>query len=184
MNYWQGKNIRLRALEPSDAEFFYKWDLEESEMGRNLDRVWQPVSLESQKRWTERDSAKEPGDEFFFVIENLAGETAGSVATHHCDHRAGVFSYGLGVRANFQRRGYASEAIRMVLRYFFEELRYQKVYVEVHSDNPASIRLHESLGFQLEGRQRRTVYSGGRFHDTLLYGMTAEEFGEQNQTPK
>jgi len=23
MNYWQGKKIRLRSIEPSDAEYFY-----------------------------------------------------------------------------------------------------------------------------------------------------------------
>ncbi len=175
MNYWQGKNIRLRALEPSDAESFYTWDMD-SDMGRYLDRVWQPVSLELQKRWTERDSAKQPGDEFFFVIENQAGEMVGSLSTHHCDPRSGVFSYGIAVKADFKRRGYASEAIRMVLRYFFEELRYQKVNVEIHSDNNASAKLHEALGFTLEGRLRRSIYSGGQFLDSLLYGMTAEEF--------
>jgi RimJ/RimL family protein N-acetyltransferase len=179
MNYWQGKNIRLRAIEPSDAESFYAWDLD-SDMGRYLDRVWPPVSLESQKRWTERDSAKDPEketrDEIFFVIENLAGEMVGMLNTHHCEPRSGVFSYGVAVQADFKRRGYASEAIRMVLRYFFEELRYQKVNVEIHSDNNASAKLHEALGFQLEGRMRRTIYSGGQFLDNLLYGMTAEEF--------
>ena len=175
MNYWQGKNIRLRALEPSDAVSFYAWD-QDSDMGRYLDRVWQPVSLESQKRWTERASAQEPGDEFFFVIENQAGEMVGSISTHHCDHRNGVFSYGVAVQADFQRRGYASEAIRMVLRYFFEEQRYQKANVEIHSDNNASAKLHEALGFQLEGRVRRSVFSGWQVLDNLLYGMTAEEF--------
>ncbi len=183
MNYWQGKNIRLRAIEPSDAVSFYAWD-QDSDMGRYLDRVWQPVSLELQKRWTERASAQEPGDEFFFVIENQAGETVGSISTHHCDRRTGVFSYGVAVQVDFQRRGYASEAIRMVLRYFFEELRYQKVNVEIHSDNPASAHLHELLGFQLEGRVRRSVYSSGLFLDNLIYGMTAEEFRGTNQTPR
>ena len=183
MNYWQGKNIRLRAIEPSDAVSFYAWD-QDSDMGRYLDRVWQPVSLESQKRWTERASAQEPGDEFFFVIENQAGEMVGSISSHHCDRRTGVFSYGVAVQADFQRRGYGSEAIRMVLRYFFEELRYQKVNVEIHSDNPASAHLHESLGFQLEGRVRRSVYSGGQFLDNLIYGMTTEEFRGSTQTPR
>jgi len=183
MNYWQGKNIRLRALEPSDAVSFYTWDLD-SDMGRFLDRVWQPVSLESQKRWTERDSTKEPGDEFFFVIENQAGETVGMVNTHHCDHRSGVFSYGVAVMADFQRHGYASEAIRMVLRYFFDEQRYQKVNVQIHSNNDASVKLHEALGFQLEGRVRRAIYSGGQYYDELHYGMTVEEFRRADQTPR
>lgn len=176
MNYWQGKNILLRALEPTDAAAFYEWD-KDSDMGRFLDRVWQPVSLESQRRWTERAATLEPGDNFFFVIENLQqGELVGSLNTHDCDRRTGTFSYGVAVRAAHQRRGYAAEAIRMVLRYFFEELRYQKATVHVHSDNPASAALHERLGFQLEGRLRCTVFKGGKYLDDLVYGLTVEEF--------
>ena len=65
----------------------------------------------------------------------------------------------------------------MVLRYYFRELRYQKATVNVFSFNEASARLHESLGFQLEGRLRRTVFTDGELFDELIYGITVEEFG-------
>ncbi|MCO5217357.1 MAG: GNAT family N-acetyltransferase [Thermomicrobiales bacterium] len=42
---------------------------------------------------------------------------------------------------------------------------------------PAS-KLHEKLGFVLEGRKRRHGYSHGQFHDMLLFGMTDDEFRE------
>ena len=183
MNYWQGKSILLRAIEPGDAATFYEWD-KDSDMGRFLDRVWPPVSLESQRRFTERTSAQEPGDNFFYVIENLQGETVGMINTHDCDRRSGTFAYGVAVRAAHQRRGYAVEAIRMVLHYYFEELRYQKVTVHIHSNNPASAALHENLGFQLEGRLRRTVFDGGQFVDDLVYGLTMEEFNDGNRNEK
>jgi RimJ/RimL family protein N-acetyltransferase len=105
-------------------------------MGRNLDRLWQPISLELQRRWEQNESAKDLSDNFFFVIENLAGEMVGSISVHDCDKRTGAFSYGVTVKSEHQRKGYASEAVRMVMRYFFEELRYHKVTVHIHSDNP------------------------------------------------
>ena len=80
------------------------------------------------------------------------------------------------IRREHQRRGYASEAIALVLRYYFQELRYQKASVRAYSFNEPSIRLHERLGFQLEGRLRREVYTEGRYFDVLVFGMTAEEF--------
>jgi hypothetical protein len=46
----------------------------------------------------------------------------------------------------------------------------------VYSFNDASIRLHESLGFQREGRWRRMGYSEGQYFDHLFYGLTVEEF--------
>ncbi|MCB0159546.1 MAG: GNAT family N-acetyltransferase [Caldilineaceae bacterium] len=46
----------------------------------------------------------------------------------------------------------------------------------VYSNNPVSQALHERLGFQLEGRLRRIIYTHGRFFDELYYGITDDEF--------
>jgi RimJ/RimL family protein N-acetyltransferase len=63
-----------------------------------------------------------------------------------------------------------------MLRYYFGELRYQKVVAEVYGFNDDSISFHESLGFVLEGRLRQMIYTGGEYHDMLMFGMTSEEF--------
>jgi RimJ/RimL family protein N-acetyltransferase len=176
MNVWQGSRVRLRAVEPSDADVHYLWN-QDSEMPRGLDFVWPPSSRESQRRWAEQASTRKPeNDALELVVETLDGEHAGTINAHHCDRRVGCFSYGVAIRPEHQGRGYASEAILLLLRYFFEELRYQKCTVEVYDFNQASIRLHERLGFQLEGRLRRTVFTRGRHYDTLMYGLTVEEF--------
>ncbi|HEX5943871.1 MAG TPA: GNAT family protein, partial [Anaerolineales bacterium] len=65
-----------------------------------------------------------------------------------------------------------------VLRYYFRELRYQKVTIMIYSFNERSIRLHEKLGFKLEGRLRRMVYTNGTFYDELFFGMIIEEFDQ------
>jgi RimJ/RimL family protein N-acetyltransferase len=136
-----------------------------------------PTSQESVKTWAEAQSKQPPTDDNFrFQIENIAGELVGTLNTHNCNPRNGTFSYGVAVRSEHQRKGYAAEAIRLVLRYYFEERRYQKVTVEVYSFNAPSIRLHEALGFTLEGRLRRMHYAGGAYHDVLVYGLTREEF--------
>jgi len=62
------------------------------------------------------------------------------------------------------------------MRYYFQELRYQKVTVHIYSFAEPSVKLHESLGFQLEGRIRRAVFTNGQYFDELIYGLTKEEF--------
>jgi RimJ/RimL family protein N-acetyltransferase len=57
-----------------------------------------------------------------------------------------------------------------------QELRYQKVTVHIYSFAEPSVKLHESLGFQLEGRIRRAVFTNGQYFDELIYGLTKEEF--------
>lgn len=175
-NIWQGKRARLRAVEPADWEVFYDWN-QDSDMARRLYHVPFPQSREAVRLWVERLSTQEPqGDAFHFAIENLAGELVGSIATHDCDRRNGTLSYGLNVRREHRRQGYAAEAITILLRYYFLELRYQKATVQVYSFNQASIRLHEKLGFQREGRLRRMVFTEGQYVDAHVRGLTVEEY--------
>ena len=53
------------------------------------------------------------------------------------------------------------------------------MHASVYSFNQPSQKLHESLGFTLEGRLRRMIYTNGEFHDLLMYGITKEEFEAQ-----
>jgi RimJ/RimL family protein N-acetyltransferase len=175
-NYWQGERVRLRAIEPEDAPIFQAWN-DDQETSRNMDFIWPPGSLAAQRQWAEETAKKKPvNDEIFLVIENRAGDIVGIINSHSCDRRVGNFKYGVAIRPEHRQRGYASEAIRLLLAYFFHELRYQKVTVDVYSFNPASVSLHERLGFIQEGRLRRVLYTGGQHHDMFVFGMTVEEF--------
>lgn len=176
--YWEGKLVRLRAMELEDAEHFYHLNLER-DVDRSLEMVYPPSSMAGQRAWVE-DAAKQgfgENKEFKFQIEDLtSGHLVGSIDTHHCNPRQGTFEYGLSVREQHRNKGYASEAILLVLRYYFFELRFRKAEPGVFAFNPASIRLHEKLGFVLEGTRRQHGYSHGEFHDLHLYGMTEDEF--------
>lgn len=173
---WQGERVRLRAIEPADWSAYFAWNQDDGQ-ARSLSDVPFPQSEEAVRQWAARESTRQPEeDSFRFVIENGAGEVVGDLTAHHCDRRVGAFSYGVSIRREQRRNGYAAEAIRLALRYYFQELRYQKATVHVYSFNEASARLHEALGFTLEGRIRRTVYTNGAHFDELVYGITAEEF--------
>jgi RimJ/RimL family protein N-acetyltransferase len=176
MNFWQTNKIRLRAIEPSDAATFNQWNMD-SERARMLDFLWPPSTLSFNQSWAEETSRRKmDNDCFHWLIETLDGIPVGSISTHDCSPHNGTFSYGIDVAEEHRGKGYATEAIKLVTRYYFEERRYQKVNVQIHDDNPASIRLHEKIGFQLEGTLRRMVFTRGQFHDVLLYGITKEEF--------
>lgn len=175
-NLWQGEKVRLRAIEPEDWEAFRAFDAD-TEMARLGWRVGFPHSVAESQQWAaEQSAAGMKDDRRRLAIETLAGTLVGSANVHCADARNGVFEYGIALGAAYRRRGYASEAIRLLLAYYFRELRYQKALVTVYAFNEPSIRLHEKLGFQLEGRLRRMVFSGGALHDELVFGMTAEEF--------
>jgi len=176
--YWVGKVVRLRGIEPHDAEYHFALNQQRG-VDRNQDQVFPPGSLARTRKWAEAASEVgfKDGDAFLFEIESLAtGEVVGSIDMHDMNARVGVLSYGIAIHEDHRRKGYASDAVCLVLRYYFLERRYQKANVGVFSFNQGSMTLHERLGFKLEGRQRRTTYTAGEFHDMLWYGMTVEEF--------
>ncbi len=179
INIFQGKRVRLRAVEPGDWEAHWQWD-HDTEGARMGYEIPFPGTASGTQVWAERESKRAPeNDVFRFQIETLDGVQVGTINTNNCDLRCGTFSYGLAVMEQHQRKGYASEAVRLVLRYYFDERRYQKCTVLVYAFNEPSQRLHERLGFTLEGRLRRMIYSAGESHDALYYGITKEEFADR-----
>ena len=176
MNYWKGEHVELRGLEIGDAPFFYEWN-KEMDTQKNLDHIWFPSSMLRQEKWVEKQALKSiEGDSYFFVIANKEGEKVGMIHAKDCDQKNGNFSYGVGILEGQRQRGYASAAIQMVLRYYFQELRYHKAQVSIYEFNEASIHLHRKLGFQEEGRLREMIYGGNAFHDVLKFGLLKREF--------
>lgn len=175
-NIFEGGLVRLSAISAASWEIYYRWSLD-TQSAHHLYEIPFPSSPDRVRTWVEAAAKTEPaGEDFDFRIERLDGEMVGAIGTHHCNLRFGTFMYGLAIMREHQRKGYASEAIRLLLRYYFQERRYQKVNIEIYSFNEPSIRLHENLGFVQEGRLRRSVYTQGQYFDKLQYGMTCEEF--------
>lgn len=175
-NGWEGERVRLRApeLRDLDALVALERDAELTYLG-SLMRP--PRGTEEVRRWIEDPSKQSPpGDDVFLVIETLDGDFAGTISTRDARHRLGNFDYGISIVREQQGKGYGNEALRLLLAYFFGELRYLKANGQVFAFNEASQRFHERFGFQLEGRIRDGWYANGRSHDVLWYGMTAAEF--------
>jgi RimJ/RimL family protein N-acetyltransferase len=150
--FWETDHIRLRQVEPADWEIFYEWDFD-SQMLRNLDDLPFPKSRERYKHEVQNESKEAvKDDKLMLMIDEIeTGTVAGSIDSHSTNRRVGTFAYGLVIRPEYRRKGYATEAILLLLKYFFEELRYQKCTVTIHEWNTASINLHERMGFVKEG---------------------------------
>jgi RimJ/RimL family protein N-acetyltransferase len=175
-NIWAGSKVRLRPVLPTDWEKFHNNDFD-SEGARLCDVIHFPRSEERTKSWAEYQSSKEPnGDNVMLAIETLDGELVGSINTNSCDTRHGTFKYGVAIFREHWRKGYASEAVMILIRFYFEELRYQKVTVHVYAFNESSIALQEYLGFVQEGKLRNMIFTKGQYFDEFLYGLTKSEY--------
>ncbi len=177
--FWQGDKVRLRPFRAEDAP--NKWrEWTDTEARRFLESQTDlpPVSL---AEYTEQmqagaDFRDRSPDRIGFAIETLAGEFVGWINLFIGEGRHGTFSFGLGIFREYQRQGYASEAIRIILRYGFNELRCHKCNSACLASNLASAEMHRKLGFREEGRRREIFFIAGRYEDELVFGMLKEEY--------
>ena len=175
-NCWQGNLIRLRAVELEDWKYCLAWD-KDIEFSQFTDELLFPDSPERLGKWISELATTEPWkQECRLMIENSEGLCVGTINSHTCNTRAGTFQYGIYVQPEHPRKEYGTEAIQLLLSYFFHELRYQKVNVTIHGFNEGSIGFHRKLGFLEEGRLRRMVFANSRYDDEVIFGMTVEEF--------
>lgn len=183
-NVWTGRLVRLRAVEPGDWEVFRSFDENTADMRRS-DKIHPPRSAVRQRERAEQTALKNPdGDAFVLAIEALAdGALVGSVSTALVDHRAGRFMYGIALGSEHHRRGYATDAVPLLLNFMFGERRFHKCEASVWAFNEPSLALHRKLGFTEEGRLRDHEFFAGRHHDVVLFGLTAPEFAARHPFP-
>ena len=48
-------------------------------------------------------------------------------------------------------------------------------------ENIASAKMMQSIGCKLEGTSRECVFMNGKYHDRLIFGLTANEYFETIQ---
>ncbi len=177
-NFWRGEKIRLRAVEQRDLdEIMTSAEEPDTELERFEDSIGYPQSREAQRDEL-RGLAKSIGkrDFLFFIIEDLRGQKVGYINSFDCVRRNGTFKYAIVIKQPFWRMGYGREAVLLLLRFFFRELRYQKCTALVYSFNQRSIHFHEALGFRFEGRLRNMYFTDGEYFDELYFGLTAAEW--------
>ncbi|MES9519845.1 GNAT family N-acetyltransferase [Streptomyces capoamus] len=172
---WTGERVRLRAIEPDDWTAFARF----ADDGRPEGRLELPRSAESHRAWAKQQAVAEGGgDRFRLAVETTAGkELVGTVGSHRTGSCSGWFECDVMIGAEHRRRGYAAEALALLLRYMFAERRYHKCLAVIFARNEASLALMRRLGFTEEGRLREHVFFAGRHHDLVLMGLLADEFG-------
>lgn len=68
-------------------------------------------------------------------------------------------------------KAYMDEALRALLSYGFNDLKFNRVEADIDPRNEASARSLERLGFRKEGHLRERWIVGDEVSDTALYGL-------------
>jgi RimJ/RimL family protein N-acetyltransferase len=175
---WIGAQTQLRAYEPDDADPLPLYA--HSPDQRSSWQIMPPPSRVATRKAFEDNAEKLPAADAvelnLVIARNEDNLMVGQINVHDADQINGTFAYGVGIHPEHKGNGYAAEAILLILRFTFDERRFQKCEAQVYDYNSASSTLHRKLGFVEEGRLRRHLFLAGQYHDVLNFGMTADEF--------
>lgn len=83
---------------------------------------------------------------------------------------------GYAVGKPYAGQGYMREAIQLVLRYAFTDLRLHRVEANIQPDNRASIALASGAGFRREGFSPRYLKIAGRWRDHERWAILADDW--------
>lgn len=90
-------------------------------------------------------------------------------------HGSGFIRLGIG-DAKDRKQGYGTEALRLLLRYAFNELNLHRLTAVIPEYNEAALRLFQKAGFTEEVRRREAVNRDGQRWDLLHLGILSAEW--------
>ena len=89
----------------------------------------------------------------------------------------GVCEIGYCYGEKFWNKGYATESLKAVIKYLFEEIGFEVIYANYMNNNPGSGRVMEKSGMKKEGVLRgRIIDKDGIRNDLISYSITNEEY--------
>ncbi len=175
-NLFQGRLVRLAAPVPADAARFAEWN-NDSEYLRQMDTDYARPRNE-QDFVEETQALRSDSNGVLFHIHTLAEDRMiGFVAIHGIEwnNQAGKISIGIG-DPEYRGQGYGTDAMRLALRYAFEELNLHRLGLNVNANNPGAIRVYEKLGFRHEGVVREAIHRDAEWVDRLYMGLLRSEW--------
>lgn len=171
---WADEVVRLTALDPAEAEIVARWsrDTEYHRLSDNDCAYPQPAK--KAREWLERDS----DHRFNFLIRTRTDDRLiGGIGLWIESWAHGEAWVGIGIgERDYWGNGYGTEAMRLILRFAFDELNLQRVSLGVYAYNPRAIRSYEKAGFRREGVVRGDCHRDGQHWDSVFMGILREEW--------
>ncbi|MCQ4085383.1 GNAT family N-acetyltransferase [Saccharibacillus sp. JS10] len=178
-----GEKVQLRPFEESDGNRMLKIlaevDVQRLTGSVHNDQEALKVRTDEEKQkvlaWYSSRNAQE--DRLDLAIVDMAsGQIVGEAVFNEYEEYANNASFRILIGSDGQGKGLGTEAIALFLKYGFEKLGLNRIWLEVYSFNPRAERVYIKSGFVLEGVRREDFKYDGQYIDTKIYGMLRSDY--------
>jgi diamine N-acetyltransferase len=175
-----GKRIVLRALEREDVKLIHKWQNDEEVMRLARSQPDHVISVEALSAELDKQiKGEDPMVRRYGIEEKSSRKLIGwcsirlsSWAGRYTSSEIGL---AIGEKDRWQK-GYGTEVTCLLLKECFQQLGLHRTGWWTYAENEGSIKLAKKMGFKEEGRLRENVFFDNAFHDTVVLGLTKDEY--------
>lgn len=161
--------ITLRALEPTDIDVMYRWE-NDAELWRygstvapfSRKQIWEYIAGYDADIYSARQLR-------LMIVDNASGDVVGAIDITDYDPVNQRAAIGIFVDRSYQRKGFASAAIRLVEGYCAERLGMHQLWAMVPGDNTPSRSLFTSSGYKISGRLQSWLKTRTSYCDAYIY---------------
>lgn len=135
-----------------------------------------PFSVEKRKAWYEKMVNPTDGKNFYCLIYTLDNVPVGEVSFHRFDKVEGKADFNVKVQSKYRSKGYAKEAIQLLLGYYFYDFGGQVIYDDVK--NEKGQKALRNFGFHIVSNtdsQILFMMTKDRFEEILNYKGLQQE---------
>lgn len=169
MQTLKGNKIYLRALEPTDIDFLF--ETENNESIWELSHTITPYSKYILQQYINNAHQDIFEAKQLRLVICISEKTIGFVDLFDFDPKNKRAGLGIVITDFEKNKGYGTEAIQLLLKYTFTHLQLHQVYVNINEDNIQSIKLFDKLNFSLSGVKKDWNFCNGIYKNEHTYQL-------------
>ena len=171
----EGERIYLRQLIETDANDTYLGWLNDPEVNRYLESRHKKQALKGLRAYI-KETISEPANLFLAIVLKSNNRHIGNIKLGPIDnnHRLGDIGLIIGEK-DCWGKGYATEAISLLVNYAFKQLGLHKLTAGCYANNEGSAKAFIKAGFTDEGRLKSQYYCDGGYVDRICLGVINPE---------
>ncbi len=170
-----GGSVGLALTRVEDVPTIARWN-QDLEFTARMGTPGEAHTVEMRQEFYKQNSRMSRDIAEFSVIELSTGQLVGFGGLFNTT-RALVATMFVGIgETNFRRKGFGTEASRLICEYGFFFRNLHSIKVEVHEYNKAAMRVYERLGFKTAGRLRGANLLNNRRYDEIIMDLLRSEF--------
>ncbi len=170
--------VYLRPFESTDAELYRRWRADADPMSLAGWHERAPLSLAQVQQRITRLTEEQGKELVTFLICLVADDRPiGEVMLVDLDHRNGSAQLGIFIGEPGEwGKGYGTDAVNAIVDFGFAELRLERIWLNVWTENPRAQRAYEKAGFVHEGTIRNDRYEHGEHTSGHVMSILRDEW--------